>query len=1014
MTDEVKTEEKSKTESVPLKQTAKSRTMRSEHKRVKKAFEPSSQLFQALIQNALDAIVVISPELTIRYESPSMEHLTGRKANSRTGKNPLEFCHPDDTEKVTNEFIKLLENKIPHVNIEIRLQHKDGRWLILELVGTNLIDDPVVNGIVLNLRDITERKKMDESLRQSEEQYRTLVETMNDGLSIVDTKNVITYVNDRLCEMTGYSREELMGHPVLKLIAGASQDKYSKEIRKRRKGIRSAYEMELLKKDGSRLIVNVSPQIIADSEGNMVGSFGVTTDITRQKEVEEKLLKSELNLRHAQAMVHLGYWEWDSWTNEVVLSEEMQRIFGYYQSKAKFSGRPEIIHPDDIVKLQEAIAESQRGGNPRVEVRLVLPTGDTKWIQAGATHIDTDSTNGGKVFGYALDITERKQMEEALKDSEETLKQAQRLAKVGSWTWNLIDNSLELSDEMRHLYGIEKREISSLENILSKFIHPDDRETVFEAAGRVISEGYGKPLVYRIIKPDGEVRWMSATIPKVRHCDVNGNPQVMVGAVQDINEQKQAQEALRESQEKLRTVFDSIGDGITVLDLAGNIIDVNETVLRIKGYNREDVIGRFGLDFVAEKDHARATAEMMGLFSGEVQHTPATELALLGKGGSEIPCEASASLLRDGDGNVVGLISVERDLRERKQAEHRLKESEERLRAFMESATDSFALWDSELNLVEINEAGINSFPPGTKKEEVIGKNLQQMVSTGRIEKYLEVIKTGKPLAIEDAITSPKFGSKHMDVRAFKVGEGLGIIVRDVTDRRHAEEELRHYSERLRAMTKQLSEVEESQRRRTARDLHDNVGQNLTALGINWSMAKMQLEKSRVEEVKTILDDSQELVEQTTEAIRDIMADLRPPVLEDYGLLAALRWYGDRFASRTGIVTTVQGEEPDTRMSTDIEITLFRIAQEALTNIAKHANASNVTVNFDKKDGRQRLLIADDGIGFDTDELSKYAGQANWGLVTMSERADSIGASFEIESTSGLGTRVIVEKLLSC
>ncbi|NOQ43239.1 MAG: hypothetical protein GQ560_02125 [Dehalococcoidia bacterium] len=101
-------------------------------------------------------------------------------------------------------------------------------------------------------------------------------------------------------------------------------------------------------------------------------------------------------------------------------------------------------------------------------------------------------------------------------------------------------------------------------------------------------------------------------------------------------------------------------------------------------------------------------------------------------------------------------------------------------------------------------------------------------------------------------------------------------------------------------------------------------------------------------------------------------------------------------------------------MSADTEITLFRIYQEALTNISKHAKASNVTVNFDKKDGGHRLLIIDNGSGFDTSDLSKYAEQASWGLVTMSERADSIGASFEIESTPGIGTRVIIEKLLSC
>jgi two-component system sensor histidine kinase UhpB len=511
---------------------------------------------------------------------------------------------------------------------------------------------------------------------------------------------------------------------------------------------------------------------------------------------------------------------------------------------------------------------------------------------------------------------------------------------------------------------------------------------------------------------------MSATIPEVRHFDVNGNPQVMVGAVQDITEHKQAEEALRQSQQKLRTVFDSIGDGITVLDLAGNIIDVNETVLRIKGYNREDVIGRFGLDFVAEKDRTRATEEMMVLFSGEVQHTPATEFALLGKDGSEIPCEASASLLRDVDGNVLGLISVERDLRERKQTEHQLQESEARLRAFMESSTDIYAIFDSQLRLVEVSDKGVKAFLPDKTREEQIGKHIAEIVpevmETGRYEEYSKVIETGKPFQVDETIMHPRFSTRHISIKAFKVQEGMGMIFSDITARKNAEQELRYYSERLRAMAKQLSEVEESQRRRTARELHDNVGQNLTALGINWNMAKTQLEKSRVEEVKTILDDSQQLLEQTTEAIRDIMADLRPPVLEDYGLLAALRWYGERFASRTGIAITVQGEEPDTRLSADFEITLFRIAQEALTNIAKHAKARNVIVNFNRKDGRQRLSIADDGIGFDTDELSKYTKQANWGLVIMSERADSIGASFEIESASGTGTRVIVDKLLSC
>ena len=158
-----------------------------------------------------------------------------------------------------------------------------------------------------------------------------------------------------------------------------------------------------------------------------------------------------------------------------------------------------------------------------------------------------------------------------------------------------------------------------------------------------------------------------------------------------------------------------------------------------------------------------------------------------------------------------------------------------------------------------------------------------------------------------------------------------------------------------------------------------------------------------------MLDDSQGIVEETTEAIRNVIANLRPPVLEDYGLLAALRWFVDRFTSRTGVVVTIQGEEPDPRLGMDVEIVLFRIAQEALINIAKHAKANNVKVQYNAWGRRIQLVITDDGIGFSSNDMSASAGHLGWGMVTMSERAQSIGGSLYIESRPGSGTQIVVE-----
>jgi len=210
-------------------------------------------------------------------------------------------------------------------------------------------------------------------------------------------------------------------------------------------------------------------------------------------------------------------------------------------------------------------------------------------------------------------------------------------------------------------------------------------------------------------------------------------------------------------------------------------------------------------------------------------------------------------------------------------------------------------------------------------------------------------------------------------------------------------------------MAAKLSATEEDERQRLAQELHDQVGQNLTALGINLSMVSTQLPEEAVAPVRSILDDSQSIVQHTSEIIRDLMANLRPPVLQDYGLMASLRWYADRFTKRTGIAVTVKGEEPSPRLSSQYESTLFRIAQEVLTNAAKHAQATQVTVILVVENGTARLIITDNGIGFDTADSAMSDGQPGCGLVIMSERAKSIGGSFHIESHPGYGTRVIVE-----
>jgi signal transduction histidine kinase len=221
---------------------------------------------------------------------------------------------------------------------------------------------------------------------------------------------------------------------------------------------------------------------------------------------------------------------------------------------------------------------------------------------------------------------------------------------------------------------------------------------------------------------------------------------------------------------------------------------------------------------------------------------------------------------------------------------------------------------------------------------------------------------------------------------------------------------IKEQNEKLEASkaSRRLVEVQETERRDLANELHDLVGQKLTALNISLNIVKIESAASISAQVNTRLDDSLKLVEETIESIRDVMMELRPAVLDDYGLTAVLRWYVERFIKRTGIATAVIEQGSPRRLPVAAEETLFRIAQEALTNVAKYARAGKVTVTLHTTTEVSRLTIADDGCGFDPSACRPPVKGNGWGLMIMRERAAAIGAELTVDSAPGRGTRVIV------
>ncbi len=234
-------------------------------------------------------------------------------------------------------------------------------------------------------------------------------------------------------------------------------------------------------------------------------------------------------------------------------------------------------------------------------------------------------------------------------------------------------------------------------------------------------------------------------------------------------------------------------------------------------------------------------------------------------------------------------------------------------------------------------------------------------------------------------------------------------------ERKQAFEQIKSANTRLSALSQQLVETQEVERRYIARELHDQVGQALTALKINLQVSQnMSLSTA----LSPHLEEGISIVESTLQQVRTMSLDLRPSLLDDLGLLAAMRWYIDRFSQRTGIILIFNSDLQDTRFPTNLETTCFRIAQEALTNIARHAKATRVEVNLFADDEYLQLSIYDNGIGFDVQKaLEKATGGASLGLLGMQERAILSRGQLIFESAPAAGTRVkaklSLEKALS-
>jgi len=340
-----------------------------------------------------------------------------------------------------------------------------------------------------------------------------------------------------------------------------------------------------------------------------------------------------------------------------------------------------------------------------------------------------------------------------------------------------------------------------------------------------------------------------------------------------------------------------------------------------------------------------------------------------------------------------------------------LRETEEKYRLLVELSPDLIAVHDQK-EIIYINPAGLKMLE-ASSAEEVLGKNVLEFLSPEDHSKAIERIgrlqKEGSQSPLyEHRLFTLKGQEKEIEVTGipFTLGgrPAIQIIAYDVTQRKQIERTLLDHQKALQTLALRMEEIEEMERKRIARTLHDLVGQKLATLNLHLDIFAQLLPEEIKRELSGRMDESRQLVEEITRHTREIITELRPAVLDDFGLVAALHWYGKQFSERTGIRTRVGADPLNYNMPPEMETIVFRIAQEALTNITKHARADQVEITLVSRSDALELVISDNGLGFRFEGFYSGSEKGGWGLTFMKERAVNLGGDLQIESQPGKGT----------
>lgn len=700
-------------------------------------------------------------------------------------------------------------------------------------------------------------------------------------------------------------------------------------------------------------------------------------------------------------------------------------------TEAEFLGQlesaPDVILCDyflpqfDAMRALELIQERQPGIPFLIVSGSIGEETAVELIKRGANDYLLKDRLGrlGPAVKQALKQRELRQAEvhaqKLLQERDARLQLALDAAGMGVWEWIIPTSRVFWSPECYKLLGVDT--FVGTYEAFEKFLHPDDSRRFKVEIEAAIAQRAAFVTEFRVIRPDGQVRWL-ANFGRATYSD-DGSPLQMVGTAQDITERKQAEESLRENRLFLEQAQRIAGLGTWVSGpTESDALWWSDQTYKIFGQSREQFDARVGsfFDAVYPDDRAAVEEASRAVLAGERPYE--IEHRIIRPDGTIRWVHQLAEVIRDANGQVLQMIGIVRDVTKRREQEEALRASQAMLKLVLDTIPQGVFWKDRNSAFLGANRVtrqamgfavpeslfGLTDFDLPTLTRE-------QAEFFVRVDR--KVMDSDQPhVGIEEPMTLPDGSTIWLDTNKVPMHDPDGHVIgvlgtwQDVTERKRLNDELRASRERLQVLSRQLMNAQENERRHIARELHDEIGQALTGIKLNLN-AMQRMEQD--ETATLVLQDTLTIANQTLEQVRNLSLDLRPSMLDDLGLSAALRWYLDRQARRAGFTAQFIAESSGTGMSKEIETACFRIAQECLTNIARHARARNVRMEVRQHDTELELLVQDDGVGFNVSAASERAIQGeSMGLLSMQERVLLLGGRLEIESSATGGTQMCV------